>query len=121
VGGDHSVAEGVEYRVDAHGDGYGLYYRQAGSEWLPRFSFSTVPREQSEFEPMCEFHQTSPESIFTKQRLATIATPEGRLTLLGNRFTEVRGAARSERELTSETEVLEFLQSRFAIDPTAQS
>jgi N-hydroxyarylamine O-acetyltransferase len=119
VGDDLSEAEGVEYRVDTHGGGYALYYRQADSEWLPRFVFSTTPREQSEFAPMCEFHQTSPESIFTKQRLATIATPEGRLTLLGNHFTEVRGAAQSERQLASETEVIDILQNRFAIDLTA--
>jgi N-hydroxyarylamine O-acetyltransferase len=118
VGGELSEAEGVEYRVKSHGEEYGLYYRQADSEWLPRFSFSAIPREQSEFAPMCEFHQTSPESIFTKQRLATIATPEGRLTLVGNRFTEVRGEARSERELGSESEALDLLRSRFGIDLT---
>jgi N-hydroxyarylamine O-acetyltransferase len=116
VGGALSEAEGVEYRVDTHGDGHGLYYRQVGSEWLPRFSFSTIPREQSEFAQMCEFHQTSPESVFTKQRLATIATPEGRLTLVGNRFSEVRGTAQSERELGSESEALDLLRSRFGID-----
>jgi N-hydroxyarylamine O-acetyltransferase len=109
----------LAFRVDTHGDGHGLYYRQAESEWLPRFLFSTIPREQSEFAPMCEFHQTSPESIFTKQRLATIATPKGRLTLVGNQFTEVQGAARSVRELTSESEVLDILRRRFAIDLTA--
>jgi hypothetical protein len=38
---------------------------------------------------MCAFHQTSPESVFTKQRLATLATPEGRLMLLGNRLIEM--------------------------------
>ena len=119
AGDDLSEAEGVEYRVNAHGDGYGLYYRTAESEWLPRFLFSTIPREQSEFEAMCEFHQTSPESIFAKQRLATIATPEGRLTLLGNHFTEVRGAERNERELTSESKVLEILKRRFGIDLAA--
>jgi len=119
AGGDASEAEGVAYRVDVHGDDYALFYRQADAEWLPRFLFSTVAREQWEFGPMCEFHQTSPESVFTKQRLATIATPEGRLTLLGNHFTEVQGAARRERELTSENEVLGILRSRFGIDLTS--
>jgi hypothetical protein len=32
---------------------------------------------------------------------------------------EVQGATRSERELSSESEVLELLQHRFAIDLTA--
>ena len=116
VGGDLSEAEGIEYRVDTHPDGYALYHRQAAAEWLPRFLFSTVPRTQSEFAGMCEFHQTSPDSVFTKQRLATIATPEGRLTLLGRRFTEVQGTERSERDLPSEREVSDLLRSHFGID-----
>jgi N-hydroxyarylamine O-acetyltransferase len=116
VGGGVSEAESVEYRVDSHGAGYALYFRTEGSEWLPRFVFDTIPREQSEFAAMCEFHQTSPESIFTRQRLATLATPEGRLTLLGNHMSEVRGAARSERELASEKEVLDILRRRFGIE-----
>ncbi len=30
---------------------------------------------------MCRFHQTSPESMFTRLRLCTLATPTGRITL----------------------------------------
>ena len=118
VGGETSEAEGVEYSVGTHDHCYALYYWDANSEWLPRFLFSTTPRQQSEFSEMCEFHQTSPESVFTKQRLATLATPEGRLMLLGNRLIEVRGAERTERELTSEEDVLLTLRSRFGIDLT---
>jgi N-hydroxyarylamine O-acetyltransferase len=68
--------------------------------------FNTIPRQQSEFSEMCEFHQTSPESVFTKQRLATLATPEGRLMLLGNRLIETRGTECTERELTSEVALI---------------
>jgi N-hydroxyarylamine O-acetyltransferase len=118
VGDDLSEAEGVEYRVATHPDGYALYHRQAGAEWRPRFLFSTMPRKPSEFAGMCEFHQTSPDSVFTKQRLATIATPEGRLTLLGRRFTEVQGSERIERDLTSEPEMFDLLRRRFGIDLT---
>jgi N-hydroxyarylamine O-acetyltransferase len=67
---------------------------------------------------MCDFHQESPESVFTKHRLATIATPEGRITLLGNRLTETRGAERDEQELTSDDEVSECLRARFGIELT---
>jgi N-hydroxyarylamine O-acetyltransferase len=118
VGQEISEAERIEYRVGTHGEGHALYYREAHSEWLPRFVFTTTPREQSEFARMCDFHQESPESIFTKHRLATIATPEGRITLLGNRLTETRGAERDEQELTSDAEVSECLRARFGIELT---
>jgi N-hydroxyarylamine O-acetyltransferase len=111
-----SEAERVEYRVGAHAEGYALYYREAGSDWLPRFLFTTVPREQSEFSKMCEYHQTSPQSTFTQKRLATIATPQGRITLLDDRLVETSGAERKEQELTSEDEVLLCLRTRFGIE-----
>jgi len=114
-GDETSEAEGVEYRVGAHAEDYALYYREAGSDWLPRFLFSTIPREQSEYSEMCEYHQTSPQSTFTQKRLATIATPQGRITLLDSRLIEVNGAERKEQELASEDEVLRFLRSRFGI------
>jgi N-hydroxyarylamine O-acetyltransferase len=115
-GGEISAAEGVEYRVGTHGAGHALYYRKAGSEWLPRFLFTKTPREQADFSEMCEIHQTTPDSIFTRQRLATIATREGRITLTGNRLVEIRAAERSERELTSHVEIAECLRTHFGIE-----
>jgi N-hydroxyarylamine O-acetyltransferase len=115
-GGEISEAEGVEYRAGTHGAGHALYYREAGSEWLPRFLFTRTPREQADFSEMCEIHQRAPDSIFTKQRLATIATPEGRVTLTGNRLVEICGVERSERELTSDAEITECLRTHFGIE-----
>jgi N-hydroxyarylamine O-acetyltransferase len=118
LGHEVSEAEGIEYRVGTHREGYALYYREGDSEWLPRFVFDTTPRQQSEFSEMCKFHQTSPDSVFTKGRLATIATPDGRITLLGNRLTEVHGAQRKERDLASEAEVSRCLRTDFGIELT---
>jgi len=115
-GGEISEAEGVEYRVGTRGAGHALYYREAGSEWLPRFLFTRTPREQADFSEMCEIHQRAPDSIFAKQRLATIATPEGRVTLTGNRLVETCGVERSERELTSDAEIAECLRTHFGIE-----
>ncbi len=115
-GDETSEAEGVEYRVGDHVDGYALYYRESGSDWLPRFLFSTIPREQLEFSEMCEYHQTSPQSTFTQKRLATLATPRGRITLLDHSLIDVNGAERKEQELASEDAVFRCLRSRFGIE-----
>jgi len=50
-------------------------------------AFSLQPRAfPADFEPMCVYQQTAPESHFTQHRLCTLATPTGRLTLSDNRF-----------------------------------
>ena len=115
-GDETSEAEGIEYRVGAYAAGYALYYRKAGSDWLPRFLFSTIPRVQSEFSEMCEYHQSSPHSTFTQKRLATLATPRGRITLLNSRLIELSGEEQKEQELASEDEVMRCLRSRFGLE-----
>ena len=109
-------SEGIEYRVDAHAAGWALCFRGADADWAPRFLFDSVPRERSEFEPMCHYHQTSPDSLFTRAALATIATPEGRVSLTGRRLAETRGAERRERELVSEAEISDCLRREFGIE-----
>jgi N-hydroxyarylamine O-acetyltransferase len=115
-GGETSEVEGVTYRVGHCGEDYALYYREAGSEWLPRFLFSRTPRAQADFSEMCEVHQTAPDSIFTRRRLATIATRDGRITLTGNRLIETRGAERRERDLRSDAEIVACLRTHFGIE-----
>lgn len=51
------------------------------NEYRPVYIFSTRERELSDFEGMCEFHQTSTESHFTQNKLCSILTPAGRMTL----------------------------------------
>jgi N-hydroxyarylamine O-acetyltransferase len=80
-----------------------------------RFQFTTERREQVEFAQMCDYHQTSPESIFTKQRLATLPTARGRVTLAGDRRIEVCDGEPSVSELASEAEIEECLRRDFGI------
>ena len=37
-----------------------------------------------EFESMCHYHQSSPDSHFTRKRLITMLTETGRVTISGN-------------------------------------
>ena len=68
---------------------------------------------------MCHYHQTSPDSLFTRAALATIATPEGRVSLTGRRWASTRGAERNERELVSEPEITDCLRREFGIELAA--
>jgi N-hydroxyarylamine O-acetyltransferase len=90
-GTNRSISEGYEYRVGTYGKGYALYYQQSDTAWTPRFLFTLIPRERGAFSGMCHYHQTSPESVFTQRRLATIATKEGRVTLTDMRIAITKG------------------------------
>jgi len=111
-----SSAEGIDYRVGAYADNeYALYFRQTNADWSPRFVFSTEPRTLEQFEKMCEYHQTSPDSIFMKQRLCTLPTPNGRVTLAGDEFTLLDNGSQLKVTIGSARELQGILQKYFNI------
>jgi N-hydroxyarylamine O-acetyltransferase len=115
-GTNSASSEGYTYRVGPYGNDYALYYQQSNAEWTPRFLFTHMPRERAEFADMCRYYQTSPDSLFTKHRLVTIATTHGRVTLRDMGLSITSGSEKQERELGSEDEYSEILQQYFAID-----
>ncbi len=64
---------------------------------------------------MCHFHQTSPESHFTRGRVCSRLTPEGRVTLSGMRLITTAGGERRERGLASEAEYAAALREHFGV------
>ena len=59
--------------------------------FVPCYRFEFIERKLEEFESMCHFQQTSPESIFTKQKLITRPTPNGRITLTSSSLKITKG------------------------------
>jgi N-hydroxyarylamine O-acetyltransferase len=70
----------------------------------------------SEFEPMCLYHQTSPQSPFTQKRLCTLATPDGRITLSGSRYISTVQGVRDEQPVEDEEHFRLLLKERFGIE-----
>jgi len=69
---------------------------------------------------MCRYHQTSPQSPFTRKRVCSRATPEGRITLSEMKLIMTNGDRREERSLTSEAEWWAVLAYYFGVrSPTA--
>ncbi|MFT5132330.1 MAG: N-hydroxyarylamine O-acetyltransferase [Gammaproteobacteria bacterium] len=116
IGADEIVKfENVEYRLDEFEDGHALYFRGEGDDWLPRFSFTTVPRQLKEYEEMCHIIQTSPASHFTHRKVITIARPDGRVSLV-DRDLEIKQAGRvTTRSLKSNEQYKESLETYFSI------
>lgn len=83
--------------------------------WKPQYSFTFESRELQDFAAMCHYHQTSPDSHFTQNRICSRATREGRITLCEMKLIITRGGQRKERALHSEQERLTILEEQFGI------
>lgn len=91
----------VPLRLDGPAEGNyrvadGQYQVLSGGEWRTDYYFDLQPRELHEFGPMCDFQQYSPESSFTKKKVCTLARPDGRVTLTGDRLIVTTRGVREE-------------------------
>ena len=66
------------YLITSEGAQLELRQREGNGEWKAQYRFTLQPFAYADYAGMCEFHQTSPDSHFTKARLCSLATPEGR-------------------------------------------
>jgi N-hydroxyarylamine O-acetyltransferase len=89
-----------------------------GTGWQPQYQFTLQPRRLADFAGMCRYHQISPESHFTRQRVCSLATPEGRVTLSDRRLMITRNGQREEWELADQVEVESALRDYFGVVPT---
>jgi N-hydroxyarylamine O-acetyltransferase len=106
----------LAYRVEATGDGRRiLARREGGGPWEPQYRFGLEPHVYADYADRCRFHQTSPDSHFVRNRLCSLATPDGRITLSGRKLITTRGSERWERELAGGRELSEALQRHFGI------
>jgi N-hydroxyarylamine O-acetyltransferase len=65
-------------------------------EERPLYQLTLATQPLAAFVPMYRFHQTSPESIFSKGLICTRATLGGRITMSGDRLSLIEGANRTE-------------------------
>ncbi len=63
----------------------------------------------------CEYRQTSPTSHFTRQRICSRATPQGRITLSDRRLIITDNGQRRENILEGEANFQRHLQTYFGI------
>lgn len=82
-------------------DEYFEVAKREGGEWKSEYVFKDLPRELSEFTEMCDFQQYSSESHFTKGKLCSILTEDGRKTLTENKFLLTIGQERREEKIES--------------------
>jgi N-hydroxyarylamine O-acetyltransferase len=81
----------------------------------PQYRFDLTPRDLADYRGTCSFHETSPESHFTRDTVCSLATPDGRVTIRGDTLIQTRDGERSERTL-GPVELRDTYRQRFGID-----
>jgi N-hydroxyarylamine O-acetyltransferase len=93
-----------------------LLQRDEDKEWKAQYRFTLDAHVYNDYAEMCRYHQTSPQSHFTRARICSRATEEGRVTLSEMRFITTSGKGeRQERTLTSQEEYAAILREHFGI------
>lgn len=112
------VQHGVAYRLSKFGEQWTMLRRLSNQEWEPQYRFTLQPHRLSDFAGMCRYHQTSPASHFTQNRICSRATPEGRVTLSDMRLIITTNGQRQETSLQDQAEYTQALWEYFGIDLT---
>jgi len=107
------------YRIIPDGNCLVLMKRDEGEESKVQYRFTLQPYTYADYAEMCRYHQTSPESHFTRSRICSRATEEGRITMADMRLITTSNSAgsqvRHERTLASEDEYADVLREQFGI------
>jgi len=84
-------------------------------QWQPEYKFTLQPHMLSDFEVMCHYQETSPDSSFTKRIVCTLATADGRVTLRNDRLITTHQGYKEEIPIVSEADFADQLQRIFGM------
>ena len=103
--------------LDAEDEHLILLRRHDGEDWQPQYRFTLQPYSFPDYEVMCRFHQTSPDSHFTKGLICSRATENGRITLSDMRLITTSGPQRlrEEQTLSTREEYDRHLRDQFGV------
>ncbi len=107
--------DGRRFRIVEQAGRFQLDRTEPDGSWKRQYSFTLVPRRLDEFASMCHHHQTSPESPFTRKKVCSMATPDGRITISDRRLIITRNHEKKERLLDSEDEWKSALAEYFGV------
>lgn len=106
------------FHLEQEGETYYLERRNGDNRSHAKtlYRFTLQAREPSEFDGMCHYHSTSPQSHFTQRLVCSRPTTNGRITLSENKLIITEDHQRHESTLHSEDERRATLMRYFGID-----
>ena len=104
------------YQLQPFRNGYQLWQRGYDGKLERQYYFDLTPHQfPAAYEAACLYHQTSPESIFTRRSIISRLTADGRVSLEAGRSIVTQNGMRTERLLESEAEYYSLLKQHFEI------
>jgi N-hydroxyarylamine O-acetyltransferase len=110
-------AQGLRaYKIEPVENGYDLFMRGFDGDWKRQYYFDLQPRRfPADYEEACLYHQTSPKSSFTRERVISLATPDGRISLDIKNLTITTNGRLLKQPLRSKDEFQRLLGTHFDI------
>lgn len=104
------------YRLEQTKDGYITWQKNYDGRWAHQYFFDLVSHSfPADYEAACLYHQTSPQSSFTRGSIISRATPDGRVSLEEGRLILTKNGQRSEFRIENKTEYDKLLKQHFDI------
>lgn len=105
-----------KYQLEPTSNGYITWQKNYDGSWERHYFFDLKPHTfPSDYEAACLYHQTSPDSSFTRGSIISRATPDGRVSLEDGRLILTRNGQRSQRLLENEDEYHLLLREHFGV------
>ena len=103
------------FLIRKYDDSYFEVVRRDGDVWQGEYIFTPLQCDLMEFSEMCQFHQTSPESHFTRGKVCSLMTRGGRKTLTDEKFIETVNGEKKEISVSSAEQFNRILMREFSI------
>jgi N-hydroxyarylamine O-acetyltransferase len=111
---DYQVQGNTIYRIENNEGAFTLLQRNANGFDIPQYKFTLKPRTGMEFNEMCQFKWTSPESKFTKGYICSrLISPQTRVTLNNTRLITTENGQRREQILVDRKDFSTLLGQYF--------
>ena len=97
-------------------ENYKLVCLIEGKPFSNMYRFSLIPRELKDYAGMCEFHQDSPDSHFTRNKICSLAGTDGRVSLSGEKLIETKNGVKTETALKNNEDFNAKLNEFFGME-----
>ena len=92
-----------------------LMHSEDGENFKGQYIFSFEAQQLVNFKPECDRKQTQPDSHFMQNFICTMATPNGRISIINDQFIVKENGGKQSRIVTNEAERLILLAEQFYI------
>lgn len=103
------------FRIVDFDNSYLLVQKKVDDGWNSEYLFSMKARTLDEFANKCEYHQTSPDSHFTRKKLCSIPFKNGRITITDNVLKISKDGNTEETIIENEIQFNKLLKDYFNI------